>query len=63
MQDILNSISSVVWGPVTIALLVGTGILTTVLMKGVQVRQFFYGLKLISGKYDNPKDKGEKCGG
>ena len=59
MQEILNSISSIVWGPVTIILLVGTGILTTVLMKGVQIRKFFYGFSLISGKFDNPEDKGE----
>lgn len=55
----LDSISSFVWGPVTIILLLGTGIFTTLLLKGVQVRHFFYGFGLLSGKYDNPEDKGE----
>ncbi|MEN8256534.1 MAG: sodium:alanine symporter family protein [Thermodesulfobacteriota bacterium] len=55
----LDSISSFVWGPVTIILLLGTGVFTTFLMKGVQIRRFFYGFGLLSGKYDNPKDKGE----
>ncbi|MCB2182992.1 MAG: sodium:alanine symporter family protein [Desulfobulbaceae bacterium] len=59
MQNILNSINSIVWGPVTIILLVGTGIFITFLLKGVQVRKFFYGMNLISGKFDNPEDKGE----
>lgn len=55
----LDSISSFVWGPVTIILLLGTGVFTTFLMKGIQLRHFFYGFGLLSGKYDNPKDKGE----
>lgn len=59
MQNILDSISSIVWGPVTIILLVGTGILITLLMKGVQIKKFFYGLNLVSGKFDNPEDSGE----
>jgi AGCS family alanine or glycine:cation symporter len=56
---VLDSISSFVWGPVTIILLLGTGILTTLLLTGVQFRHFFYGICLLSGKYDNPKDTGE----
>ncbi len=55
----LDSISSFVWGPVTIILLLGTGVFTTFLMKGIQLRHFFYGFGLLSGKYDNPRDKGE----
>ncbi len=59
MQDFLNSINSLAWGPVTIILLVGTGIFITFLLKGVQIRKFFYGFSLISGKFDNPDDDGE----
>ncbi len=59
MHDMLGNISSFVWGPVTIILLVGTGIFITLLVSGIQVRKFAYAWKLISGKYDNPEDDGE----
>jgi AGCS family alanine or glycine:cation symporter len=59
MQDLLGQINSLVWGPVTIILLVGTGVLTTLLVRAIQLRKFVYAWKLISGKFDNPDDKGE----
>jgi AGCS family alanine or glycine:cation symporter len=59
MEEILGMISGFVWGPVTIVLLVGTGILLTIVVPLIQLRKFGYAWKLISGKYDDPKDKGE----
>lgn len=59
MQDLLGQISSKVWGPATIFLLVGTGIFITLIVRAIQVRKFLYSWKLISGKFDNPEDKGE----
>ncbi len=59
MQEFLGSISGFVWGPVTIVLLVGTGVLITLTVQFIQLRKFRYAWKLISGKYDDPKDKGE----
>lgn len=59
MQEFLGSISSFVWGPVTIVLLVGTGVLVTLIVPFIQLRKFGYAWKLISGKYDDPEDKGE----
>ena len=59
MQEILDQISGMVWGPVTIILLVGTGIYITLIVRAIQVRKFFYGWGLISGRYDNPEDDGE----
>lgn len=58
-NNLLTDISSFVWGPITIILLVGTGIFTTFLVRGVQLRKFSYGWRLLSGKYDNPQDHGE----
>ncbi len=58
MQEFLGSISSFVWGPITIVLLVGTGILVTLIVPFIQLRKFGYAWKLISGKYDDPEDKG-----
>lgn len=59
LEKFLNSFDSFMWGPVTIVLLVGTGIFITLLVKVIQVRRFVYAWKLISGKFDNPEDKGE----
>ncbi len=59
MTAFLNSFDSFMWGPVTICLLVGTGILIALMVRFVQIRHFIYAWKLISGKFDNPEDKGE----
>jgi alanine or glycine:cation symporter, AGCS family len=59
MQSLINTLSGWVWGPVTIVLLVGSGVFITLLLGLVQVRRFGYAWKLISGKFDNPDDQGE----
>ncbi|MDD2389614.1 MAG: sodium:alanine symporter family protein [Desulfobacterales bacterium] len=59
METILARLSGIVWGPVTIVLLVGTGIFITLLVRGIQLRKFIYAWNLISGKFDNPEDEGE----
>lgn len=55
----LDTISGIVWGPVTICMLVGTGILITLLVRVIQLRWFVYAWGLISGRYDDPEDEGE----
>ncbi len=59
MKELISSIDSFVWGPITIILLVGTGLFITLLVRVVQIRKFGYAWQLISGKYDNPEDEGE----
>jgi AGCS family alanine or glycine:cation symporter len=59
MQEFLDVVVGWVWGPVTIALLVGSGIFITLLVGVIQLRRFGYAWKLISGKFDNPEDQGE----
>ncbi len=59
MQHLLDMVSGIVWGPVTICMLVGTGILITLLVRVIQLRWFPYAWGLISGRYDNPEDEGE----
>ncbi len=59
MQPLLNSINSIVWGPVTIILLMGSGIFLSIILRGIQIRKIFYSLKLLSGHFDNPDDAGE----
>lgn len=59
MNDILNRIDDLAWGPATILVLLGTGILVTILTRGIQIRRFSYAWKLISGRFDDPADEGE----
>jgi alanine or glycine:cation symporter, AGCS family len=59
MQQFLDQIAGYLWGPVTIFLLVGTGILFTLLLRAIQLRKFGYAWNLISGKFDRRTDKGE----
>ena len=59
MDQLLNTVSGFVWGPVTIILLVGTGILVALITRAIQLRKFIYAWNLISGKFDNPDDEGE----
>ena len=40
MDHILNTVSGFVWGPVTIILLVGTGVFVALITLGIQVRKF-----------------------
>ncbi len=59
MLELLDKIDGILWGPVTICFLFGTGILLTAVVKAIQLRKFGYAWKLISGRYDNPDDAGE----
>ncbi|MCP4481706.1 MAG: sodium:alanine symporter family protein [bacterium] len=59
MINFFDKLDSFMWGPITIALLVGAGIFISFFLKMVQFRHFTYAWRLISGKFDNPEDKGE----
>lgn len=39
LQDVVNTINGYVWGPVMLVLLVGTGLLLTIRLKGLQFRE------------------------
>ncbi len=58
-MEYLEAINSFIWGPVTIILLVGTGLFLTIRLKLVQLLRFGYAWKLVSGKYDDPNDEGD----
>jgi alanine or glycine:cation symporter, AGCS family len=59
MQQFLDQVAGFMWGPVTIFLLVGSGILFTLLLRAIQLRKFGYAWSLISGKFDKRTDQGE----
>lgn len=58
-MDILGFLGGIVWGPVGIVLLVGTGIFISLRLKFIQFRMFTYAWQLISGKFDDQDDEGE----
>lgn len=58
-SDFVYKVNNILWGPVTIVLLVGTGLYLTVRLRFVQIRHFWHSIKCISGKFDDPAEKGD----
>ncbi len=58
-SDIVYKANDILWGPVTIVLLVGTGLYLTVRLRFVQIRYFWHSIKCVSGKFDDPAEKGD----
>jgi AGCS family alanine or glycine:cation symporter len=59
VEALLDKLGGIVWGPVTIILLVGTGIFITFMLRGIQVRKLGDSFKLVTGKIKDPDEKGE----
>ncbi|MCP4641711.1 MAG: sodium:alanine symporter family protein [bacterium] len=49
----------VLWGPIMIVLLVGTGVYLTVRLGFLQIRFFKHGVKCITGAFDDPNEEGD----
>lgn len=55
-----GQVSGILWGnPLTLLLLLGTGLYLTVRMGLVQIRGFRHALALVGGRYDDRQDVGE----
>jgi AGCS family alanine or glycine:cation symporter len=59
LEQILNDIRDLIWGLPLIALLVGTGIYLTILLKGLQLRKLFHSLWLAFIKRREEKSEGD----
>jgi AGCS family alanine or glycine:cation symporter len=57
--DFADAVSTVVWGPIMIILLVGTGVYLTIRLRFVQLRFFSHAVRCITGRYDDPAEKGD----
>ena len=55
----MQTLNGWVWGPIMVALLVGTGLYLTIRLGFVQIRLFWHSIRCIAGKYDDPDDKGD----
>ncbi len=53
------TLNNFVWGWTIIIILIGTGIYLTIRTGLIQFRMFRHGIRVISGKYDNPLDEGD----
>jgi len=56
---VIQSVFSYLTGSVLIVVLLGTGIFLTVRMRFVQIRGFIEGIRITSGKYNNPEHDGD----
>jgi len=61
---IISWLEDLIWNtpeamPAMVVVLLAFGIFITVRLSFIQIRQFKHGLKVVSGKYDDPKDDGD----
>ncbi len=60
LTEVTGKISGLLWGsPITLLLLLGTGLYLTIRLRFVQLAGFKHSFQLIAGKYDHPDDSGE----
>ncbi len=58
--QLMTAVNGIVWGPVMIVLLVGTGLYLTIRLRFVQLRYLDHSVHCVSGKYDkDERDQGE----
>ena len=59
IEELLDKIGGVVWGPPLLILLVGTGIFLTIKLGLIQIRLLPYALKLVFTKNQDKKSDGD----
>jgi AGCS family alanine or glycine:cation symporter len=59
IEQVTGQFVGLVWGVPLVVLLVGSGILFTIYFGFPQIRFFKHAIEVISGKYDDPANKGE----
>ena len=60
LTDALNAVSSFVWGPVMLILLLGTGLYLTLGLRAMPIRRLGYGFRqLFAGRRERHEDAGE----
>jgi AGCS family alanine or glycine:cation symporter len=59
LKQWIDIISGYVWGPPLIIVLVGTGVFLSLRLRFIQLRGFGHGIRLLAGKYDDPKQQGQ----
>lgn len=50
IETLVSTLSGIIWGPIMLTLLVGTGLYLTILLKGIQFRVLPHAFRLIFKK-------------
>lgn len=58
-ESFLGTAVGFIWDPTVVYLVLGAGLVFTIVTRGVQFRGFVHSLVAISGRYDKKKDEGE----
>ncbi len=56
---LMDTMNGIVWGPIMILLLVGTGVYLSIRLRFVQLRYLDHGVRCISGRYDSASEVGD----
>lgn len=59
LTQFLNQAVGWVWGTPLVVVLLGTGLLLTFLLGGIQLKGFAHAIQVVRGKYDDPDEPGE----
>ena len=59
MEQLISSLSNIVWGPPVLVLLIGTGLFLTIRLKGLQFTKLPYALKLAFSKHQDNNSAGD----
>ena len=60
LTELTGELSGLLWGnPLTLLVLLGTGLYLTIRMGLIQVRGFRHAIDITLGRYDNPEDEGD----
>ena len=59
INSFLETAVGYVWGLPLVILLVGSGLLFSILLKGIQLKGFLHAIKVVTGRYDKKTDPGE----
>ncbi len=59
MDGVISALSDFVWGAPVLILLIGTGLYLTILLRGLQFRKLFYGLKQAFSKHPDDGAEGD----
>ncbi|MCP4121231.1 MAG: sodium:alanine symporter family protein, partial [Bacteroidetes bacterium] len=64
IRSFAADLSGIIWGwpdrfPLMVAMLLITGLATTVFLRFIQLREIKHGIDVLRGKYDDPKHEGD----
>ncbi|MDO7666935.1 MAG: sodium:alanine symporter family protein, partial [Pseudomonadota bacterium] len=59
MTDIIKQLNSIVWGPLMLVLILGTGLMLMIGLKGMPISKLAYGFKMLWAGRETKTQKGE----